>query len=171
MQVVMCPRDQCHALYVGINKPDHASTFPSTADLTKVAPEIVNYYPEFLDIYKQSSIAEAEGLSDLAGMGYRKSVEFLIKLCDIDLFPDNKDQILREPAAKSINRLSLYPQIRDLAKGIAWIGNDETHMFQKHPNYSIPEMKDFIYALSHLIVALNIAKDKAANLLNEPPKK
>lgn len=176
LQVVRCPRHECAAIYVGLNRVNQdgthsASTFPNISDISLVAPEIGEYYPDFLSIYKQASLAESQGLKDLAGMGYRKSVEFLVKEYLIEKYPDLTDQISKENSGASINRLSEYPEIRDLAKSISWVGNDETHMFQKRPDYSVPEMKKFIYALSHLIVALGIARTDATKLLSEDPKK
>jgi len=40
---------------------------------------ITDVSPSFADIYNQANAAECYGLDQIAGMGYRKSLEFLIK--------------------------------------------------------------------------------------------
>ena len=38
--------------------------------------------PQFAELYNQAAAAEAYSLLDIAGMGYRKSLEFLIKVIE-----------------------------------------------------------------------------------------
>lgn len=94
-------------------------------------------------------------------MAYRKALEILVKQYLIEQTPNEKDKILNEALGRSIERIS-STKIQSLAKAISWIGNDQTHMVQKHPDYNIPEMKRFMLALCHLIIAEHIADDAAS---------
>lgn len=48
---------------------------------------------KFIKTYRQSLVAESSGLDELAGMGYRKAIEYLVKDWDIQYHPDKKDEI------------------------------------------------------------------------------
>jgi hypothetical protein len=68
-------------------------------------------------------------LLQIAGPGYRKSLEFLIKdyVCkDIDN-SSIKDTVYNEKLGKVINNFIQDDRIKKIAKRAAWLGNDETH--------------------------------------------
>ena len=121
-------------------------------------PEIKQHYPDFYQIYEQASVAEIGDLDKICGMAYRKALEILVKQYLIQQSPDKEEEILNEPLGRSIARIP-FEKIRNLAKAISWIGNDQTHTVQKHPDYNVPEMKKFMLALCHLIVAEYVADD------------
>ena len=123
-----------------------------------IPSEIKQHYPDFYQIYEQASIAEIGGLDKICGMAYRKALEILVKQYLIQQSPDNEEEMLNEPLGRSITRIP-FEKIRNLAKAISWIGNDQTHTVQKHPDYNVPEMKKFMLALCHLIVAEYVADD------------
>lgn len=121
-------------------------------------------YPYFFQIYEQAAEAESHGLDKISGMAYRKALEILVKQYLIKQTPDEENAILNETLGKNINRIS-FEKIRVLAKAISWIGNDQTHAVQKHPDYNVPEMKRFMLALCHLISAEYVA-DEAAGFVS-----
>lgn len=129
--------------------------------------EILERYPDFASLYQQAITAESYGLADIAGMGFRKSLEFLIKEYAVRHSPEEKEKILSETLAQTINRIP-SPQIQALAKASAWIGNDQTHILTRHPDYGIPDMKRFIQALSHHIVMEQYVSE-ASTLINPKP--
>jgi len=55
-------------------------SLPWKAVERQFAQSITDTSPLFAGIYNQASAAEAQGLSDVAGPGYRKASEFLLKL-------------------------------------------------------------------------------------------
>ena len=123
-----------------------------------IPPEIKQHYPDFYQIYEQASVAEISGLDKICGMAYRKALETLVKQYLSQQFPDNEEEILNEPLGRSIGRIP-FEKIQNLAKAISWIGNDQTHVVQKHPDYNVREMKKFMLSLCHLIVAEHVADD------------
>lgn len=124
----------------------------------QIPSEIKQYYPDFYQIYEQASIAEISGLDKICGMAYRKALEILVKQYLIQQSSDDEEDILNESLGRSIGRIP-FEKIQNLAKAISWIGNDQTHLVQKHPDYNVPEMKRFMLALCHLIVAEHVADD------------
>lgn len=100
--------------------------------------------PSFISIYNQAAEAEAEGLKDICGMGYRKSLEFLIKDFIVFIHPEKRDEVEKKSLSKCISDHIESSRIRTLAKASAWIGNDETHYTRKHPDYDIDSLKAFI---------------------------
>lgn len=137
--------------------------FPPPMPDVRIPIEIEELYPDFCQIYRQTAYAEMYGLDLIVGVGYRKALEYLVKHYLSELFPNERNSIMSEPLGKSIERLSCS-QIHDLAKASTWIGNDQTHIIQKHPNHSVPEMKRFILAFCHLIVLDKTASDASAFL-------
>lgn len=108
----------------------------------------------FVEIYTQATKAEEEGLDQIAGVGYRKSLEFLIKDYVIFLEPDNEQAIKSKFLGKVIaDHLEQFARLQNLAKAATWIGNDETHYVRRHDDKDIRDMKQFIKSAAHFIVA------------------
>lgn len=109
---------------------------------------------KFVEIYTQSIQAESTGLNQIAGVGYRKATEFLIKDYAIRNNPDEKDDIERMFLGRVINEyLNDFGKLQNLAKASTWIGNDETHYVRRHENKDINDMKRFILSAAQFIAA------------------
>lgn len=121
-------------------------------NVTEFGETINKISPDFVRIFNQSKLAERNGYNEICGMGYRKSLEFLIKdyLCETQ--PENSETIKIEPLSQSIKRIS-EKRIKTLAERCAWIGNDETHYTRKHEDYDINTLKIFINSVIHYIEA------------------
>lgn len=139
-----------------------SSVYPSFPTI-EIPSEMETLYPDFYQLYSQSAIAEASGLTLISGMGYRKALEFLIKNYLTKNNAEENDEILKEPLSASIKRIP-YPRIRALAKASSWLGNDETHVVKKNPEYNVSDMKQFMLALCYLILAEDVS-DKTFPLL------
>lgn len=110
--------------------------------------------PNFIEIYSQATLAESEKLYQIAGVGYRKAAEFLIKDYAISKNPDKIDHIKKTMLGSVIGEyLKDFPKIQSLAKAIAWIGNDETHYQRRHDDKDIQDLKRFIKASAQFIAA------------------
>ena len=102
--------------------------------------------PRFTETYIQSEIANEQKLSEIAGCGYRKSIEFLVKDYLIHIDPDSTDIIKNEFLSTSIKRINNH-RVETLAERATWIGNDETHYTRKHEGRDVEDMKVFIRAM------------------------
>lgn len=108
----------------------------------------------FVEIYSQATVAESEALNQIAGVGYRKAAEFLIKDYVISKNPSDEEHIKSIMLGKVIaDYLNDFPKIQALAKSVAWIGNDETHYVRRHDGKDIDDLKKFILSAAQFIAA------------------
>lgn len=77
-------------------------------------------------------------------MGYRKSLEFLIKDYCSYKFPSDIAKIQSMLLGQCINEYIDDDQIKKLSKVSVWIGNDETHYIRKFEDKDINNLKRFI---------------------------
>lgn len=129
--------------------------------------------PKFIEIYTQSQIAENNNLLEIAGMGYRKALEFLIKDYLIKIkFKDDADSIekvKKEMLSPSIKRLD-ENSIIDIAKYASWLGNDETHYTRKHEEKSVDDLKELIEACAYFI-SMKMVSINASDYVEQNSKK
>lgn len=119
--------------------------------IDKEVPEKIKIFsPKFFEIYSQALTAEANQLSEISGMGFRKSIEFLIKDFLIEILSKPKEEITKLPLQQAINLID-NEHIRILATASLWLGNDETHYSRKHLDRDTKDMKNFIVALYSFI--------------------
>lgn len=111
------------------------------------AESISDLSPMFCKIYNQSIHAEEIGLSEIAGPGYRKALEFLVKDYAISNNPDAVTKIQSTPLTDCIKQYIDFDKIRLLAEKSAWIGNDLTHYSKKHEDLDIDDLKRLINAM------------------------
>jgi hypothetical protein len=120
----------------------------------KLPQNIEKVSPVFVEIYSQATIAEREVLDQIAGVGYRKAAEFLIKDYVISKNPSDEEHIKSIMLGQVIaDYLNDFPKIQALAKSVAWIGNDETHYVRRHDGKDIDDLKKFILSAAQFIAA------------------
>ena len=138
------------------NVPNHVTTqkilavYPVLSRTSEFSDALSQVSPMFVKTYHQAEIAEQQSLLEIAGCGYRKAVEYLVKdyLCRTS--PADMEDIKAEFLGKSIRRIQ-DSRLQALAERATWIGNDETHYVRKHENLDISDMKRFISAAVHLM--------------------
>lgn len=126
--------------------------------------------PDFVTLYNEAAHAEAVGLTGICGMGYRKALEFLVKDFAISVHPEDTDKISSMPLAQCIEKYLSSPQLKQLAKASAWLGNDETHYTRKHMGYGINDLKKFVAAFVTYIDAELACLDAQALLSPDHPE-
>lgn len=123
--------------------------FPKKSNLKMFSEGINELSPEFVSIYNQSLESESNvNTQGLAGLGYRKALEFLIKDYLVKLQHQDRDTIIKLELNDCINKIK-DDDLKSLAKASSWIGNDETHYFRKNPEYDAEDLKLFIECLLH----------------------
>lgn len=110
--------------------------------------------------------AEAQSLNSIAGVGYRKALEFLIKDYCISNNPSDTSKIEQSPLSFVIENYIDSENIKTLAKAATWIGNDETHYVRKHHDYDCNSLKAFIEVTVRFIDDQTILKN-AYDLINK----
>lgn len=172
---VNCFCSQCRNTFIAtfirrdINQYVEFKTYPSTTHKVILPSNIVSLYPDFCEIYKQASEADDEGLNLISGVGYRKSLEFIIKFYAISKHPNCEETISVMPLAKCIEDYIDNKHIQILAKASAWLGNDETHFVRKHESYNVEDLKRFLKAIISFIDS-EIEAEKALTMIESPIK-
>lgn len=136
----------------GLRTSTILGTYPKHTIPPAFSQLIQDMSPMFAETFSQSVTAEAKDLMEIAGCGYRKSVEYLVKDYLCHKFPDQSEKIKSEFLGKAIGRIE-DSRVRTLAERAVWIGNDETHYVKKHEALDITDMKRFISAMLHFIEA------------------
>lgn len=171
--IFYCPN--CQQLYIakyyipigtGYNNTNvyPCAVYPqSTNKAPNFSDNIICLSPMFVSTYKEACYAETnENTTGLAGLGYRKALEFLIKDYLINLKHQDQNTIMQLELGKCVDKLD--KDLQDIAKASVWLGNDETHYFKRNTGYSIHDLKLFI---DYLVVEIEreYVKIKATNLV------
>lgn len=182
--VFLCSNENCRRLFIAIYEPGNLLKPPTPFqepapkfELKKVEP----VYPEALNInktieeisgnfgkiYNQSYFAEQMGLTLIAGTGYRKSLEFLIKDYLIYLKPEKEDEIKTTFLGKCIHDYVDNHNIKQVAKRAVWLGNDETHYDKVWKDKDVYDLKTLI----ELTVKWIEMEETTKNAIKEMPEK
>lgn len=155
-QIFSCPKKDCGEVFIATYRPkkDTRNQLVSYR-LTRVEPRlpsppkinenIISISEMFKVIYTQASEAEQRGLDQVAGVAYRKSLEFLIKDYCIHKSPENEEEIKKLMLAACINKFLDNDRIKTCAERAAWLGNDETHYTRKWEEHDINDLKTLIH--------------------------
>ena len=110
------------------------------------AEEIVRISAQFALIFNQAGAAEAAGLDQLCGSGYRKALEFLVKDY-LKTLPENAHRhqaIESTQLAGCIANFVSDPKLKLTASRATWLGNDETHYVRKWETKDLGDLKKLI---------------------------
>lgn len=179
---LQCPRSECNKFH--IQEFPFKKKSPESFIVLSIGPKIINTYrvklentlptivnnafPSFKNIYEQSLEAESQGLDKIAGVGFRKSIEFLIKEYVIHQDPESEEEVKAKFLGNVINEnLSEFPKIQALARAAVWIGNDETHFVRVHDDKDIQDMKEFLTSAA-LFISAELKVEEALEFTNRP---
>jgi len=157
LQIIFrCPRHECQRAFIATyaqqydrhGRPDGLFLFHNSAPYQVKAPdipaEVVALSPVYADIIKQSHVAEHMDLAQIAGVGYRKALEFLVKDYATRKNPDRKADIQATHLGKCISDFVADPNVKECAQRAAWLGNDETHYTRVWTDKDIGDLKTLI---------------------------
>lgn len=142
-----CTNSNCQKCYVFIYDPDEYVVKKVTQSLPKertFSDDLKKVSSDFCDIYNEAYAAEQMSLMQIAGVGYRKSLEFLIKDYVISLNPENEEEIKSKFLGNCIKENVNDEKIKEVAKRATWLGNDETHYVRRWENTDISNLKQAI---------------------------
>jgi hypothetical protein len=127
------------------------SIFPDSPQDRSFAPSIVETSPQFASIYNQAAAAEVYRLLDVAGPGFRKALEFLIKDYAISIHPNDADAIRKDQLMSVIKKHFTDTRMSIVFSRAAWLGNDETHYERRWIDHDLNHLKQLIDASVHFI--------------------
>lgn len=124
------------------------STYPEEIFLkTKFDKAIQKLSPNFIELYNQAETAELQSRTEkIAGIGYRKALEFLIKDYLISKNKDKEEEI-KNPKLTLGNAINTYcknEDLKELFKLSVYLGNDEAHYIKIWEEYDINNLKELI---------------------------
>lgn len=143
---------------------------PISTDIPKNVKKISE---RFSDIYNQSLKAKEYGLTEIYGMGLRKSLEFLVKDFAIYLAKLNSEQPSKIDTIKSqslgqviTSNFREFSNFSKLFQSASWIGNDETHYVRKHPEKDAEFLNSLIKVLANN-VSNTVIEQEAMKLVDD----
>jgi hypothetical protein len=156
--VYSCPDRECGRFFIGIFRPSRSRDYQrrplATFELSSSTPinitpptvpqEVAALSPSFVDVYTQASAAEAYRLPQVAGPGFRKALEFLVKDYCVTRFPEATDRIRAMMLGPVIKEYVDDPNVKLCAERAAWLGNDETHYVRKWESKDIDDLKTLV---------------------------
>jgi hypothetical protein len=167
--VFRCPRLDCQHLFIGYYTQYGAPSGKAPYSLDRLAPISykTHYFSEhislvskdFIIIFNQSEQSEILNLSEIAGPGYRKALEFLIKDFVISKKPDISEEVKRSYLGDVITNHVDDSRIQATAKRAAWLGNDETHYYRKWENKDISDLKTLIELTVRWIESVQLTEE------------
>ncbi|WP_227005613.1 hypothetical protein [Bacillus paralicheniformis] len=149
--IFRCNKALCNSLFISILSKSRPISdmytvnfsYPTRPKRVDFDVDIENISPLFVEIYNQANKAESSYLHHVAGMGYRKSLEFLIKDYLIKHKGEDEETIEKEFLGKCINQY-LSDNIKKVAQRATWLGNDETHYHRVWEDRDIQDLKRLI---------------------------
>lgn len=115
---------------------------------------VCSEFPDFVEIYNQAKAAEDYGLDHIAGMGYRKALEFLVKSFAIKQDPSKEEKIKSDMLGPVLKKYIDDKYVKQSAKAASWIGNDETHYQRLNEDKDIGDLKRYLDSCLFFIMAV-----------------
>jgi len=155
--VFVCPKLTCQSFFIARYNCSRLANYvldtcvPFEPIQHKFSDHIKTISSRFCDILNESKNAELQGWKLVAGPGYRKALEFLIKDYLCALRPKDADAIKHTQLGTCINNYVTNDSVRTTAERAAWIGNDETHYARRWQDKDLDDLKTLIELTVHWI--------------------
>jgi hypothetical protein len=119
--------------------------------------------PRFVEIYKQSHFAEENNFFELAGSGYRNSIEVLIKDYAINELSKPEKEVKSKKLYNAIGDYLPNERLMSTADVVRILGNDNTHYERKYSSFDIDILKRYL--------TIFISQIDTEYLISHPPVK
>jgi len=171
--VFQCPRENCQSFFVsayypryGVGTHFYSGSVPFEPMSEEFPKHISEISPQFCRICNQSRNAESQGWDLVAGPGYRKALEFLVKDYLCRMRPADAPEIKGLQLGPCIENFVDNDKVKAVAKRAAWLGNDETHYVKKWEEKDLEDLKSLIQLTVHWIEM----EEMTNTVLKEMPK-
>ncbi len=157
ISVWQCANSECRRLFIALyqlvgGKPElirFLNGYPKGPDWPKPILELEDgngdeiEQSRFIKTYLQSLEAENYGLDEIAGMGFRKAVEYLVKDWAIKNNPDDSEKIKSLWLGQVIKKY-YEGDLKDILERATWLGNDQAHYNRLFEEFDIDVLKELI---------------------------
>lgn len=117
--------------------------------------------PRFMDLYNQALRSESRGDIELAAIGFRSSLEVLVKDYAIKELHENPEKVAGKPLCNAIGEYLRQEELIKTADVVRIFGNDYTHYQEKYPEKDFDVLKSYMQIFMHLI--------ETQYMINHPP--
>jgi hypothetical protein len=155
--IFQCPREDCQSFFIagyGVSPYGNFQLygcFPSTPFQRNYSEHIQAISPNFCAIENEAYNAERQGWKLVAGPGYRKALEFLIKDYLCGLRPADAETIKHIQLGPCIEGYVTNDSVKATPERAAWLGNDETHCARRWEDKDLTDLKRLIDLTVHWI--------------------
>ena len=157
--VYICPNDECRNLFIAFYELQQGQNMklvamkPSKVEMERTPDVVKAISPSFMSIYQEASDAKALGLMQIAGPGYRKAFEFLIK--DYAKHKEIEESFSGNVIKNFIGDI----RIQKVGKRALWLGNDETHYLREWKDHDIEDLITLIKPTLNWIEIEQLSED------------
>lgn len=130
---------------------EHIKVIPNLPSDIPISDDVEMVSPIGKQIYVQALKAEHERLDHIAGIGYRKALEFFVKDFSIVTNPDDEDKIIKMSLKQVIEKYIKDEDLKTFALASAYIGNDEGHYYRNNPDKDFTDLKNYLHGVIHYI--------------------
>lgn len=128
---------------------EHIKVIPNLPSDIPISDDVEMVSPIGKQIYVQALKAEYEQLDHIAGIGYRKALEFFVKDFSIVTNPDDEDKIIKMSLKQVIEKYIKDEDLKTFALASAYIGNDEGHYYRNNPDKDFTDLKNYLHGVIH----------------------
>jgi hypothetical protein len=170
--VFRCPREKCQSFFIGRYSLDmyghhlYFGSVPFEQFDVQFSDHIKGVSPRYCQIANEAQKAEKKGLKLIAGPGYRKALEFLIKDYLCLARPGDAEDIKKVQLGPCVARYVDNDKIKATAARAAWLGNDETHYERKWEEKDLEDLKKLV----HLTVLWIEMEEMTASVIKDMPE-
>jgi hypothetical protein len=134
------------------------SVRPLKPDLYVFPNSVTDLSPAFVATFAEAEEASHLGLHQIAGPGYRKAFEFLVKDYAKTIAPARAQEIEAKFAGAVVNEFIADPRIQAVAKRSLWLGNDESHYLRKWTDHDVTDLVTLIKLTANWIEIDHLSK-------------
>lgn len=135
--------------YTGRYEIERIKVIPNLPSDIPISEDVEMVSPIGKQIYVQALKAEHEQLDHIAGIGYRKALEFFVKDFSIVTNPDDEDKIIKMSLKQVIEKYIKDEDLKTFALASAYIGNDEGHYYRNNPDKDFTDLKNYLHGVIH----------------------
>lgn len=135
--------------YTGEYEIERIKVIPNLPSDIPISDDVEMVSPIGKQIYVQALKAEYEQLDHIAGIGYRKALEFFVKDFSIVTNPDDEDKIIKMSLKQVIEKYIKDEDLKTFALASAYIGNDEGHYYRNNPDKDFTDLKNYLHGVIH----------------------
>ncbi len=148
--IFRCTNQECDTFFIANYIKDNLeyarpfylyNVMPKSNPRMEYSETIKELSPSFVEIYNQAIAAESAELDQIAGIGLRKALEFLVKDFAINQNPDDEEKIKETFLGTVIKTYIDDARLKSTAERATWLGNDETHYVRKWIDKDINDLK------------------------------